>query len=512
LVIDYLKAKYYVTGTLGFSPSQILFKDFILTDELKNKATLDGFLAHRNYNEFRINLDANFKTFQLLNTTPKDNSLFYGQAFGTGNLNMLGPLNNLKISATARSDKGTRIFIPLNGSLDNTTKKDFISFVNFADTAKLKKEKEKLKSKNEPTGITMEMNFDITPDAYAEMIFDIKSGDIIRGYGRGDLKLQIDTKGEFTMFGGYEFERGNYNFTLYDIINKEFTINKGSTITWFGDPYEAILAINASYKQLVSFAPTISSTDPAVTNSPQMRRKYPAEVLLKLDGAMMSPQINFDIIAKDLPNNVPMDQGKPPVALNQEFKQFRAKLDEQELKRQVFSLIMLRRFSPPDAFATGGGSTLYSSVSELLSNQLSYWLTQVDQNLEVNFDLGNFDQEAFNTFQLRLSYSFLNGRLRVTRDGVFNNQTNRSEMANMLGDWTVDYLLTPDGKFKVKMYNRTNINQLSALTQQTAITTGVSLMNTQSFNNWRELLTSARNRRKKELEQKAKQEQDDGTK
>jgi len=102
-------------------------------------------------------------------------------------------------------------------------------------------------------------------------------------------------------------------------------------------------------------------------------------------------------------------------------------MDEQELKKQVFSLIMLRRFSPPDAFATGGNSSLYSSVSELLSNQLSYWLTQVDQNLEVNFDLGNFDQEAFNTFQLRLSYSFLNGRLRVTRDGAFNNQYNRSE-------------------------------------------------------------------------------------
>ncbi|HEV8512035.1 MAG TPA: translocation/assembly module TamB domain-containing protein [Cyclobacteriaceae bacterium] len=509
LMIDYLKTTYYITGSLGFSPTQITFKDFSLTDGLKNQAMLDGFLAHRNYREFRINLDAYFRNFQLLNTNPKDNSLFYGQAFGTGNLNILGPISNLKISATARTEKGTRIFIPLNGSMDNTTKKDFITFVNFADTLKLKtEEKKKAKNKEEPTGISMDMNLDITPDAYAEMIFDIKSGDIIRGYGKGDLKLQIDTKGDFTMFGAYEFERGNYNFTLYDIINKEFTINKGSSITWFGDPYEATLAINASYKQLVSFAPTISSTDPGVLNSPQMRRKYPAEVLLKLDGAMMSPQINFDIIAKDLPNNVPIENKSTSVALNQEFKQFRAKLDEQELKRQVFSLIMLRRFSSPDAFATGGGSTLYSSVSELLSNQLSYWLTQVDQNLEVNFDLGNFDQEAFNTFQLRLSYSFLNGRLRVTRDGVFNNQTNKSEMANMLGDWTVDYLLTPDGKFKVKMYNRTNINQLSQLTQQTAITTGVSLMNTQSFNSWKELLTAARNRRKKELEQKPKVAED----
>jgi hypothetical protein len=160
-----------------------------------------------------------------------------------------------------------------------------------------------------------------------------------------------------------------------------------------------------------------------------------------------------------------------------------------------------------DAFTASSG--ISSSVSELLSNQLSYWLTQVDQNLEIDFDLGNFDQEAFNTFQLRLSYSFLNGRLRVTRDGTFNNQYARSEVANMLGDWTVDYLLTPDGKFKVKMYNRTNVNQLlnsSTFTSQTAITTGFSLLNTQNFNSWSELLSSARERRRRELAKQKKEE------
>lgn len=511
LMIDYLKTKYYFEGSIGFTPTQIVFTNFGLTDELKNKAALDGFLAHRNYNDFRINLDASFKGFQLLNTTAKDNSLFYGQAYGTGNLNMLGPISNLKISSTIRSDKGTRIFIPLNGAADNTIKRDFITFVKFADTLQLKKEIGKSKNKDEPTGIAMDLNLDITPDAYAEIIFDIKSGDIIRGYGNGDLKLQIDTKGDFTMFGAYEFERGNYNFTLYDIINKEFSITKGSRLTWIGDPYTATLALTAGYKQLVSMAPIIS-TCPDCANTAAMRRKYPVEVQLKLEGPMMSPQINFDIISNDLPNNVTTEKGLEP--LNLDFKIFKAKLDEQELKKQVFSLIMLRRFSPQDAFATGGNSSVYSSVSELLSNQLSYWLTQMDQNLEINFDLGNFDQEAFNTFQLRLSYSFLNGRLRVTRDGTLNNQYNRSDVSNMLGDWTVDYLLTPDGKFKVKMYNRTNVNQLtnSLSIGQTAITTGFSLMNTQSFNTWKQLLTAARDRRRKEKELKPKESPDDGTK
>lgn len=519
LVIDYLKTKYFFEGELGFNQKQILFKNFNATDELKNKATVKGSIGHINYQNMYINLDAQFTNFQLLNTTAKDNDLFYGTAYGTGKMNMFGPFDDLRISGTARTEKGTRMFIPLSGTAETSVgKKDFVTFVKFADSVKIKKNLTKAKRTTESSNFTMDMNLDITPDAYGEIIFDIRSGDIIRGYGRGQLKLQLDTKGEFNMFGDYEFEKGNYNFTLYDIINKEFSINRGSKITWIGDPYGGTLNLTASYKQLVSLAPIYQ--DPGIINSIQMRRKYPVEVQLKLDGAMMSPQINFDIVANDLPNTVPVisatTNSNVAVTLNNDFKAFKAQMNEQELKRQVFSLIMLRRFSPQDAFATSG--SIYSSVSELFSNQLSYWLTQVDQNLEVNFDLGNFDQEAFNTFQLRLSYSFLNGRLRVTRDGAFNNQYNRSEVSNMLGDWTVDYLLTPDGKFKVKMYSRNNINQLmstSTIGSQSAITTGFSLLNTQNFNNWRDLLTTARERRRKELEaqkQKQKEGDEDGTK
>jgi hypothetical protein len=349
----------------------------------------------------------------------------------------------------------------------------------------------------------MDLNLDITPDAYAEIIRDIKSGDIIRGYGRGEIKLQVDTKGEFNMFGVYEFDRGFYNFTLYDLINKEFIINKGSRITWFGDPYAGVLSLSATYRQLTSLAPILP--DQSNANLPQIRRKYPVDVVMKLDGPMLSPQINFDILASDLPDNV-TGAGGSVVQLKFAFNAFKARLDEQELKKQVFSLIVLRRFSPPDAFATSG--SLYNSVSELFSNQLSYWLNQVDQNLEIDLDLGSLDQEAFNTFQLRLSYSFLNGRLRVTREGTFsNNQYVRSDVANIVGDWTVDYLLTADGKFRVKMFNRTNLNQLTnTIGTQATITTGVSLLHTQSFNNWRDLITSARERRRKELEEEKTKE------
>jgi hypothetical protein len=506
IMVDYLKTLYSFSGRLRMTPNQIIFEDFNLADAFNNKGYLDGYLTHKNYARFRINLDAAFTNFQILNTTSKDNSLFYGQGYGTGRLNMLGPLSNMKISATATTTKNTRIYIPISGT-GSVEKSEFITFVSFKDTIETKRAESKITAPEGPTGITMDLNLDITPDAYAEIIFDIKAGDIIRGYGYGDIKLQLDTKGEFNMFGLYEFERGNYNFTLYDIINKEFNINKGSRISWYGDPYGGILNVSASYRQLASLAPIlVGQVSETALSSPQIRRKYPAEVQLKLDGPMLSPQIQFDITAKDLPDNVTVEGEPAPVRLNFQFNAFKSLLDEQELKRQVFSLIVLRRFSPRDAFSTSG--SIYNSVSELLSNQLSYWLTQVDENLEINLDLGAMDNEAFNTFQLRLSYSFLNGRLRVTREGTFANQYNRSEVANMLGDWTVDYLLTPDGKLKVKMYSRSNLNTLNnTLGAQAAVTTGISLLHTQSFNEVKDLLRFSRQKRRQALELNPEQEE-----
>jgi hypothetical protein len=498
IMIDYLRTLYAFNGQLGMSPTQIIFNDMAIVDGYENKGTLHGYIAHKNFAKFVINLDGEFSNFQVLNTTNKDNDLFYGQGYATGNLNIFGPSSNLKISATARTEKNTKIFIPISGASE-IEKKDFITFAHFTDSLFIPESlKKAINKKTELTGVTVDINLDITPAAYAEIIFDIKAGDIIRGRGNGDLRLQLDTKGEFNMFGGIEFTEGAYNFTLYDIINKEFTIKPGSRLLWYGDPYAGIMNITASYRQLASLAP-IYDKEPDIQTDPAIKRKYPIEVQLKLDGPMLSPAFSFDLVANDLPTTVNLTNG-PPKRLSFDFSAFKARLDEQELKRQVFSLIILRRLSPLDAFSTSG--SLANSVSELLSNQLSYWLTQVDQNLEIDLDLGALDTEAFNTFQLRLSYSFLNGRLRITRDGAIAGASQAQQsVASIAGDWTVDYLLTPDGKFRVKMYSRSNFNAISSsLGAQTAVTTGVSLMHTQNFNEVKDLLRFARDKRKRQLE------------
>lgn len=501
LTVNYLKTHYRFSGTLAVTPSSIIFRDFNLTDALNNPARLQGEITHKGFGGMNLNLTATFSDLQVLNTTARDNELFYGQAYASGRATIRGPVNNISLTVDAITRKNTRFFIPIGG-ISVSEQKDFISFVNFSDSTRQQSITASQSRSITLTGFNLEFNLEVTPDAYSEIIFDLKAGDIIRGRGNGKLKLQMNSDGEFTMFGPIEFTEGWYNFTLQNIINKEFEIKPGSRITWYGDPYQAVLNINASYKQLASLAPIL--TDPTLANSTALKRKYPVEVLLKLDGPMMSPQYSFDIEARDLPKAVPVE-GRPPVALDLEFYSFKNRMDEQELKKQVFSLIVLRRFTPPESFSMSGSVT--NSVSELLSNQLSYWMSQVDENLEIDVNLGAMDQEAFNTFQLRLSYTLLNGRMRITGDGTFNNQNvpatgqggQPGTFSSLAGDWTVEYLLTPDGKFKVKMYSRTNLNQNTAsLNNQNTITTGVSLSYTQNFNTVKDLLRLAHERSRKQ--------------
>ena len=180
--------------------------------------------------------------------------------------------------------------------------------------------------------------------------------------------------------------------------------------------------------------------------------------------------------------------------------------DEQELKRQVFSLLILRKFSPRNGFSIGGGA-VGSSLSEFLSNQFSYFISQVDENLEVDIDLSTYkDTDAFNTFQLRLAYTFFDGRLRVSGGGLVSQSGESSDPGDgFIGDWSVRYLLTKDGHLRIKAFSQAKRRIASANSTSANLfrETGVSFQYIKSFNEFSELL---RKSREESLEEESSEE------
>ena len=479
--INYLNTDYTINGGLFLDENTIGVKDLVLRDERNQPAILNGGIFHDGFANFVLDIKGELNNVVVLNTTLKDNSLFYGKGFATGTMSILGPIDNLNISTRATTQKGTRIYIPVGGT-EGVEQSEFISFVDYSDSTIAAVD---TVGKVDLTGLSLDLEIEITPDAYAEIIFDARTGDIIRGRGEGQLEFRVSSEGEFGMFGDLRMVEGGYNFTLYNVINKEFTIQPGSSISWRGDPYGGILDIQAIYDQMASLAPLMASEEDRQDG--EVRRKYQAQVVLDITGALMAPDIDFEINVQNYPENNPLLQTAVE-SLKNNLTQ-----NKEELKRQVFSLIVLRRFSEQGSFGGDGSNALSSSVSELLSNQFSYWLSQVDENLEIDVDLGTFDDDRFNTFQLRLSYTLFDGRLRITRDGGFTNVNNQTSTASVIGDVMVEYMLTTDGKYRVKIYNRSNFNTVAqALNQNFNATQGVSLLYVESFDKVSDLLNETR--------------------
>lgn len=474
VTVVYLNTAYSFNGRIDFDPNNIRLVNFDLTDRKGSSAIVTGSIRHNSFADFNANIEMRANNFEFLNTTSLDNNLYYGSAYGTGTINVTGPLNDLNVNANIRTEPDTRFFVPISEGT-SVGQEDYITFIDLKDTTSVTVEDD-----FKISGLTLEFDIDVTPDAYCELIFDIKTGDIIRGRGRGNLKLRLDTDGEFHMFGPLEITEGAYNFTVPNLLNKEFDVVPGSMITWYGDPYNATLDLDATYLQRASFESlkNLNEQDPN-----DLANKVPILVVLRIEGGMLSPQIDFDL---ELQNESDATRENIP-----ELTQITS--NEQELKRQVISLLFLKRFSPRESFTLSAGGSVGNSVSEFLSSQVSYLVSQIDENLEVEVNLADLNNDAFNTFQLRFAYTFLNGRLKVTRGGDFGDQNDNNDnvLNDIVGDWSVEYSLTKDGRLRAKVFRNTD-QRIQVNNNQQNQETGISLRFVHSFNDITELLTMKR--------------------
>ncbi|WP_245652359.1 translocation/assembly module TamB domain-containing protein [Rufibacter tibetensis] len=505
-VFNYLNTRYTFSDRVFFTENDISFQNVRIRDIYNNTAILNGGIFHDGFQNMVLDLRARFNKFMVLNTTRADNPLYYGTAFATGEVTALGSTSNLQVNITARSENNTSIAIPLG----NTTALERQNFITFVNTNPAKQDSTAIptpivKKGVDLSGIRLNFNLDVNENAYIELIFDERTGDIIRGKGRGNIRMEIDTRGEFAMYGNYEIVQGRYNFTMLGIINKEFNVRPGGTVTWNGNPLEGLLKITATYTQRVSLAPILADLSQQQQQSAAARSRYPVTAVMDLDGPLTTPQIRLNLEFNDTPSLL---EDQVTRYLNS------IRNDEQELNRQVFSLLAFKRLSAQDELQVGlGVGDLGSSVGELFSNQLSYWLSQIDTNLEVDIGVSGYGNQVLDDVQLRLSYTFLEGRLRVTREGSVNNNRLGNNRSTAAGDWSVEYYLSQSGQLRLRATYETTPRDFEA--NATASRQTVSVLHQANFDRFGELFRrrrlSKRAQRAEERERMIKLEDDTPT-
>lgn len=466
-VVDYLQTTYTGEALVDITYNAFTIRKATLVDQFKKQARVTGYVQHRNFGNYLFDIAIDeLKGFEIMNTTREDNDLFYGSAYVDGNMKIKGPLDDILLQINAKSRKGTEIAIPLD-YFETSGNLSYVTFVNLNQDVNAKD-----KTFEAADGVQMDFNFEITRDAKIELIFDELLGDKIEASGHGNLRMEINTFGDFNMYGGITLDEGTYNFTAFDLINKYFVVAPGGTLFWDGNPYNATIDIDASKREYTVPKILLQGVITDEAELEMYNEAIPVDCYLQLEGMLINPEVSFDIAFPT--QNAITTTGN--TSLNTVIE--RIKADQEELNRQVFALLVLGSFVPP-SFASGTGdytagtglvSTGVNSLSDFASSQLNNLVSQLDSRWQVGFDYQQGIDEADRTeLILSLKRKFFNDRLELAYS--VDAAANADERPF---DLSIQYNLNPDGNLKVRGFTK-NVNDPTLGSVNLVSTTGFGL-------------------------------------
>ena len=475
--VNYTQCRYSFTNeTIIFNPDEIDFGSIRLKDTLNNTATLSGKMYHRFFQRFSFdNVVFESDKLLVLNTTKKDNSLFYGKVIGNARMTLNGAVDNMVMDITGEpSTTDTSHIYLLSGSSLESGAVDYIDFIQFG--SKMESEFRGQLSSN----ILVNMTLTANPSCKIDVILDETTGDIIKGEGNGLLKMRVGNKEPLSINGRYEITKGEYTFNFQTFLKKYFTVNSG-TIIWNGDPLNAQINILAEYQ-----ANNVDFTN--IPGATVIRRKGDVIVMAHLTETLLKPAIDFEFI---LPESNELRNDFIVVKRLQQFKE-----DKNELNKQVTSLLLFNSFTNSNQGflnVSSGYNVLSSTIGGVVSNALSGFFNKflqkyikntalyLDLNTSVGPDLQSNVAKLQAAAKSGLVFTLLNGRLIISA-GVnldYNNpyaNTGRNVNLFVTPDITAEWLLTKDGRIRLVGFNRTNYDLVGQ-----RIRTGVSLSYRKDF-------------------------------
>lgn len=479
LKIAFTNTWYHCSDTIHIRPGIIDIPDVTVYDVYGNTAKLSGKVKHKFFKEpkfdFALTQAKNFLSYDI---TPKLNPDWYGKIFGNGSAFINGypgvvnidvnmstaPNSTFTFVLTDRLDAEAYSFITFRDRTERPTPDSIIAASRIPEIVR-QLQSQAIKNADVPSEYNMSFQMEITPDAKLVIVMDPEGGDEIKAVGNGNLRMTYQApSNDLRMYGQYTIDRGSYNFTLQDIIVKDFSIRAGSSITFTGDPYSARLAITAAY----GVNANLSDLDESFLQDKDLNRtNVPVNALLQVNGDMRQPEISFDL--------------EFPTLTSDTYRKVRSIISTDEMmNRQIIYLLALSRFYTPEYMSTTKGNELFSVASSTIGSQLSSMLGKLSENWtiapQLRSDKGDLSDVQFD---VALSSTLLNNRLRL--NGNFGYRDKSLNTNQFVGDFDIEYLLNPSGSWRLRAYNRYNDQNYYLRTAQT--TQGLGIMYKRDFDN-----------------------------
>ena len=464
LNVDYAFEK---NAIVDLTEHQFSLRKIEVTDtKYKTQGVIDGTIRHKNLGDWELDLHLVSDNILALDTEDSDDAYYYGTAFMKGTASITGSVNALNIKVAGESEKGTSIKIPVNNQEDLGNN----SFINFMTVEEYKQILAgKILAKNRYQGLELDFNFDIDTDTDIEIILNRETGHAMKGRGYGSMQMNINTLGKFEMYGDFQVQEGEYNFKYGGIIDKKFSVEKGGTIRWDGDPMNAILDLQATYKTMANPAVLVESSS--------LNRKVDTNVTILLNGNLNNPQPDFNI---DFPTVSSVLRSEIDYKLQ----------DKDTRQTQAFALMATGSF----VTAESSSNAAYGSLIEGASSIINGIFADDESNLQLGLDysqgnrLTDISDRVGVTMNTRINDRIsINGKVGVPVGGVTESV--------IVGNLEVLIQINEDGTLNAHVFNREN--DINYVGEGIGYTQGLGITYNVEFNTFKEMMQKIFNSNKK---------------
>ena len=433
----------------------------------KSKGSISGVIKHHNFDRWYLDLNINTDNLLVLDTPPDPLEMFYGTVFTSGKARIYGYVDRLKIDAEMQTKPKTNFVITLS-DVETIGDNDFVRIISKNAYKKEKQDKKKRRKIYE--GLEMNFDLDITPDAQVEILLDQEFGSTLVAKGTGLVLMNVNTNGQFNIFGDFAVEDGIYNFKYAGVIDKKFVVEPGSYISWEGDPYNATLDIKAMYETFAD--PTVLLADQGLT-----AKKMPVEAIIYLKDRLMKPTITFDL---KLP--------KANAVLRSQVDYLLSDPDKKTL--QVLSLLSFGDFINENDYnlSKRAGEGVVKTFTEKGLNILNGLMAQDDKfQVNLNYTRGdeNIERNIVTDPQVGLSLVtqinkkvYINGKVAIP--------VGRYTKSSIVGDVELEVYLDEKGNLVFRVFNKQT--ELEYIGQQEGYTQGIGISYQVDFDTFADIL------------------------
>ncbi|OUJ76173.1 hypothetical protein BXP70_02575 [Hymenobacter crusticola] len=497
----------------------VAFNDFTILDSLRNKAVVNGYILTNNYadiNTYRLQLRAVTDDFIAVQSSARENPLYYGKLVVDSDSRITGTINLpvVRTTATIVEPSNLTVVVP-NDEAGKVESDGIVEFVDLSapiDTM-LQRQAKVNSAQTAASGYNVSATITVTDATPFTVLVDPVSGDNLQVRANGTLSTSLDQAGSITLSGRLEVTSGRYHMSLYNLTERDFDIAKGSSLTWSGDPYNALVDVSAIYNVKASPAELLSGQGSNTNADPTLRNAVPFRVFLNVDGDLLKPLISFDI---KLPEDTRVATARDQIEAR--LAQLREPSQADALNKQVFSLLVLNRFLAENPFQSSSGSLvneqLRGSASQVLTQQLNNltgsYLSNLGVELGVNSqaDFSSGTEKTRTDLNVAVRRQLFNDRVTVRLGtdvplaGGNQASNGQQSVSSFAGDVSVEYDILANGRLRLRAYRNNAYGDIDGQ----YVRNGASLIFQRDYQNLADLFKGVDKNLKEERKQGRQQE------